>query len=897
MAREFVGRERELRCLLDAWQATRGAAQVVGVEGEPGIGKTALIRRFLDLAAPAAVVYASGDEDEAGLPWGVLAQISRALPGSRTGAASGGWDAQVDPAYAGQALAADLGEAKEVVLVVDDAHWGDRLSMAALRLAVRRLLAEPVLVILGYQSPELDHRWRRIFDSDRGRLLRLSGLPATDLPRLALACGQPGLSPAGAARLYEHTGGHPLHVRHLLDEVPVRAIVFGHGALPAPRGFAAAVGRRLYACQPGTRDLVGAAAVLGRRFRLATVRELAGVAAVVEAVAEAVDARLLEEVPGTSGQDLAFTSTLVRSVVYHDLDRARRRELHQRVAHGPGGTGALWHRIAAADGPDSRLAEDIEREARGYLARGQIPLAAAYLRYCLDVTPPGPDRTPRVLAAVEALLVTGDVAASLEYRDEVAAGTGAWSDYVAGYQLLVTGEVARAKARLEQALSAPAAGAPAPPDLRARIATQLAIIGVIAVSYPDMTRHAATAVAQARERWVTGFAWFARAIGLAVSGRADTALAQLSAAHAPDAPAGLDGLVARGMIRLWTDDLTGARQDLTTAVHRAARGETLRIGQALGFLGEVEYRRGALAEAVAHTRLAVGDAEENDRVWDYPMLHALAAYPLAAQGEWARAEWHAGQAAQWARQVATPAGLGYAAAARATLAQARADAPGLLAAATELEAIDPGGEPGTHLLGPARAEALCELGRVDEAAAAVDAFAARTASVGRRCADMGVARVRARIAAARGEHGEALRECQRAARLAQEVGMPLETGRIDLVASVCHGTAGRRAAAERALHAALDQFTALGAEAYAEQARRAAHRVGLSLDAPPSTLERLTPAERAVATLVCRGLSNREIAGQLVLSPKTVEYHLTNAFRRLDVSSRGELRQVVSGSL
>ncbi|HET9518377.1 MAG TPA: helix-turn-helix transcriptional regulator [Actinoplanes sp.] len=74
----------------------------------------------------------------------------------------------------------------------------------------------------------------------------------------------------------------------------------------------------------------------------------------------------------------------------------------------------------------------------------------------------------------------------------------------------------------------------------------------------------------------------------------------------------------------------------------------------------------------------------------------------------------------------------------------------------------------------------------------------------------------------------------------------------------------------------------------------AAERVGLSLDAPPAVLSLLTPAERAVAALVCRGLSNREVAQRLVLSPKTVEFHLTNVFRRLDVTTRGELREIAT---
>jgi DNA-binding CsgD family transcriptional regulator len=907
----FVGRRPEIARLHQAWQEARaGAIRVAGIEGDAGIGKTALVRRFLDEAGPATVVWISGDEAEATLPWGVLTQVAAAMPGSRTAL---GLDGPVTVVSAGEALARDLRGRGEVVLVVDDAHWADPLSTTALRVAMRRLAADAVLAIVVYQpaggvddavEPQpaagLDAGWRRIFDSDRGVRLSVAGLPATDLVRLAVACGHPGLSPAGAARLHEHTGGHPLYVRHLLDELPMHSIAFGHGALPAPRGLAAAIAPRLRQCQPRTRELVAAGAVLGRRFSLAGVRVLMDGAALAGAVAEAVAAGLLAEIPGSAGQELVFTSTLVRGLVYHKLDRTSRRELHRRATL-VAGTGAVWHRIAAADGPDPELAEDIEREARQYLARGQIPLAATYLRHALDLTRPGPERGPRLLAAVETLLVAGDVASTLSYQGEVAAGTGAWFDYVAGYQLLLVGQVTEATERLDRGLATIRAeptvsgGERAdgePVDLEARIATQLAIIAVLTVSYPEMIEHGAAAVATAREPWVAAFAWFARALGLAVAGHGAQALAELSGVDGPGRPGGLDGLVARGMIRLWTDDLDGARLDLTRAVHRATQGEALRIGQALGFLGEVEYRRGALAEAVLHTELAVGDAEENNRVWDYAMLHALATYPLAAQARWDQARAHAEQAAGAARLVATPAASAYAAASRAAIAQARGDAAGLLAAAQELESSYPTPEPGTHLLAALRADALSQLGRVVEARAALAEFAARAGATGRQSAEMSMARVRGQIAAARGRYADALAECRQALRLAREVGLPLEAARIDLLIGGYCAAAGQRAAAERQLRSALRQFTALGAEAYAAQVLLAADRAGISMDAAPDGLGVLTPAERAVANLVCRGLSNRQVADRLVLSQKTVEFHLTNAFRRLDISTRAELSRI-----
>ncbi|MEH1126615.1 ATP-binding protein [Micromonospora sp. CPCC 206061] len=902
-----MARHGELSLLQQAWEAARrGEARIVGVAGVAGIGKTALVRRFVETTRPTTLLWVSGDEAETDLSWGVVEQVARGLhePLAAFGDAA---QAHADPAGVGQALASHLRRATDLILVVDDAQWCDAPSMTALRVAVRRLTTDAVLVVVACRtstrmagSDILDDGWRRMLDSDRGASIVLGGLPAADLHRLAVSCGHPGLPPAGAARLHDHTGGHPSYVRQILDRVPMRSIVYGLGPLPAPATIARPMAARLASCRPSTRELVVAGAVVGARFSLAKVRDLLDGTDVAGSATEAIDAGLVEEVPGTAGQDLAFTSPLARSVAYHEAGRARRQELHRRAAVNGQGE-ALWHRIAAADGPDDRLAHDLEQAARAHQARGELAPAAMHLHHALELTPSVPRRTPRLLAAVEAMLVVGDVATAMERQGELAAvEPGPWSDYVAGYQLLLAGRLPEARERLDRALAMVRTDQPPaesqPPDLLARICTQLALIGILTLSYDEMVQHGATAAATAREPWVASFASFMRAIGLAVAGRGAEALAYLADADMPGAVSGLNGTVARGVIRLWTDDLAGAHSDLTSALTRAIRGEPLRIAQALGFLGEVEYRRGQLDEAVLHTSVAIGDSEVNNRVWDYPLLHAQASYPLAAQGEWQQAQWHAEQASTWARRSGVPADLAHAAASQAAVAQAKDDPDRLLAAAERMEQVYPAREPGTHLAGPVRADALSQLGRATQARQALDAFLARLPTIDRASVRMSVARVRAQIAAAEGDHAEAIAHCAEAAGHAHAVGLALEAARIDLLTGTCHSTMGRRAVAERCLRSALDQFARIGAMAYVNQTMRAADRAGLRLGPPAAPLAALTTAERAVAALACQGLSNRRIAERLVVSVKTVEFHLTNAFRRLDVSTRAELRRVVTGA-
>jgi DNA-binding CsgD family transcriptional regulator/tetratricopeptide (TPR) repeat protein len=340
---------------------------------------------------------------------------------------------------------------------------------------------------------------------------------------------------------------------------------------------------------------------------------------------------------------------VTREAIYHDLSGRVRADLHRRCAQ-LGGAAALQHRIAAADGADDRLAADLQAAARERMAVHDIPGAAFYLQHALDCTAAGPARLGLLLTAVESLLVAGSAIAAREYEGELAtAPPGPWRDYVMGYQILLTGRVDEALGLLRGALAALDAGTPAPPgapaDLRARIATQLAIVAIVTLDYQQMVRYGTIAVdAGSDEPWVSGFAWLAKTVGLALAGEGGQALALLARAGEPGVMSGLDGLAARGIIRLWSDDLEGAARDLHAMVYRATRGEALRAAQALGFLGEVEYRRGRLGEAVLYTDLAIGNAEDNDRVWDYALLHALACYPHAARAEWALAERHA---AQW----------------------------------------------------------------------------------------------------------------------------------------------------------------------------------------------------------------------------------------------------------
>jgi hypothetical protein len=474
MAVALVGRGTEQAELTSTWQAARGGqARVVGLTGPAGIGKTALVAQFLRDSAPPRPVWVSGAPEERTLSWGVLGQAVPALAPDLRPAPPPVWsapDPEADPLYVGQSFLDDLRAAGETVLVLDDAHWADRQSQAALRFAARHMTGLPVLVIVIYNDEApLDESWRRLFGSAHGSLITLAGLTPEELVRLAVARGYFGLSPAAAARLHEHTGGNPLYASALLAQLPARDLAAG--PLPAPRSLVETVAANLARRSEPAVALLSAAAVLGRSFDVAQATALAGslagsstgpstgpstgssagtAAAVLD---EAVAAGLAEEVPGTAGRRFAFSHALVHQAVYTRIALARRRELHRQAGALLGEAEALRHRVAAADGPDPELAADLDRQAALDTVRGELAAASGHLQDALRLTPPGPARAPRLLAVVEAELIAGDTVAASQHAAELAAGGGdPWWDYVAGYQSLLAGRVDDARLRLGRAL-------------------------------------------------------------------------------------------------------------------------------------------------------------------------------------------------------------------------------------------------------------------------------------------------------------------------------------------------------------------------------------------------------------------------------------------------------------
>ena len=208
----FVGRGRELAALHHALDAAQlGDARLVVVKGDPGIGKTALLRRFLQLNPAVSTVWVSGDETETTLRFGVVDQLRAALADGAERAAP-----HADAFAAGAELVQLLGTfggSGPLVIVIDDLHWADPESAGAVLFWLRRLSKDKVLLLCGVRPRAhevLGESWARLV-ADRGRasLIRLDGLTAVEIAELARHEG--AALPIGAAeRLRVHTSGNPL---------------------------------------------------------------------------------------------------------------------------------------------------------------------------------------------------------------------------------------------------------------------------------------------------------------------------------------------------------------------------------------------------------------------------------------------------------------------------------------------------------------------------------------------------------------------------------------------------------------------------------------------------------------------------------------------------------------
>ncbi|MFI5613302.1 AAA family ATPase [Amycolatopsis sp. NPDC051903] len=894
------GRERELRtleALLAGAREGRGGALLV--RGEPGIGKTALISAALAGATDLRVTQVRGAECESAFPYAGLHQLCAGLlerlpllPDPQHaalrvafGLADGPPPNRLLLAQAVMTLLRESAVDGPLACVVDHAQWLDRASLEILAFVARRCPAAPVALVVAV-------RGRAAADALAGVAeLRLEGL-ADEAARALLATVLPArLDERIRARIVAEARGNPLALLELYRGVSPAAVAGGLGLVDAGPELTR-VERRLLARLRELREPA-------RLLLLIAAAEPEGDPVLLRRAADHLGLGL-ELVAATGllsiGERVLFRRPLVRSALYRSAPLCKRRQAHQALVAAIGRCGdpeqRLWHRAHAAVAPDEALAGELERSAARARARWGVAAAASFLTLAAELTPEPGRRIDRVLCAAQAKLDAG--------------APGAASDLVVVARATPLDELRRARvARMCARIALEVQGTEALPQLL------------------SAAQHLATLdPALARETYVDalGRAIFTSRPCLGDDSPARvTARAAKAAPPAPGVPRAVD-LLLDGLVLRFTEGYRAAVPTLREAVRRLlddtgranlrwlwfgaqvandlfdaesgvrlaerqvelarAEGMLTMLPRALCFYARLAAAAGCPDAAAA----ALDEADSITNVTGAVPWRYSEPYLAAYRGDEVLAMDLVREGAAECGQVQAVRVVHYA---TALLYNSLGRYPAALAAARSAAEYDDD----LGILGLALAEVVEAAARCGEEAIAGDAL---DRLVERACASgtalaLGLA-ARSRALLSTGATADAL--YREAVTHLERSGQPLWLARTHLVHGEWLRRANHRVDARASLRPALDAFTHLRADGFATRAHHELLATGEPAGEAPGAL---TAQETHIARLAADGHTNHEIAARLVLSPRTVEWHLSRIYAKLGVTSRRRLATALPG--
>ena len=890
--------EREQECVaLDALvDRLREGGGTVVVRGEAGIGKSALLQRVRRRAQVqgARTLVTVGVESEAEVAFAGLHQLLRPVLGSVAQqpeaqrhvleAALGlGVAHTPDPyrvAVAAFQLICDLADSTPLVLIVDDAQWLDRSTLSIVAFIGRRLEAEHVALVAAARSGQ-------------SALLDDARLPTLDLERLSATAAAvlldrqaPELHPILRARVLAESSGNPLALVELARSMGRSGEQLSPPSTTLTIRLERAFASRLHDLTVDTRAGLLAAA-LDSRASLDEITRSSG--AGVESLGPAIEAELVE----IADDGVRFRHPLIRSAVRQAASAQQVAEMYRALAEVVADPERrLWHRAMSANGPDESIASALEQHASVAAARGAITVAGAALERAAALTADSPRKGARLVAAAEIAYDLGLVESARKLGDEALSFDLDDRDMarIAWFRQILSGSVWFEAGAARTFVT---------------IAEQLRDAGDA-----DMALRSLVPIAHR--------SWWTRTKTRTREYLVDAALAM---GKADDDP------MVLAVVGLANSEVTGP-----TILKRVARISVHETPDPLAamYLGIAAEKAGDFVTGVRFLSSAVAGLRDQVRL--VPLTQALGHYAWAAThvGEWTAATAAAHEAAGLARDTRQP--------------QYGLTAELLGALATALRGTEPDIEPvlaeperallalkGGPLLATAhlaRAAAAIGDGRHEEAfqhiwpvfdetdsafhrfmrwPALLDLVEAATGS-GQTATLAAVMAELEAIAA----HSEPpiLRlnlACARPLQAEDDQAEPL------FIAALAQDLAGypflrartlfsfgrwlrrrRRSAESRSpLRESVALFDALGATAWSRRARQELRATGEKVGRrTPDLRDRLTPQELQIAQLAGEGLSNRQIAERLFLSPRTIGGHLYRIFPKLEITARAQLRDV-----
>jgi DNA-binding CsgD family transcriptional regulator len=911
----LVGRSRErarLERLLEDARAGRSSALLL--HGDPGIGKTALLRWTAEQAHDMTVLRARGIETESDIPFAGLAELVAplldhldAIPAAQAAALRGAL--ALGPATPGDrftvpagllSLLAAAAEERPVLVLIEDAQWLDDPSLEAFLFAGRRLGAEGIAMLgalrEGTPVARMDAPW----------LERLAVGPLGDDEAREVLDAGARIAPAVATRLVSTAAGNPLalvELPNLLSD----AQLSGREPLEEPlrpgttieRAFRQAVeelpsrARRalLIAATAHTpRVEVIEAAYAGAGLKLRDLR-----------AAEA--ARMVSVADG----ELEFRHPLLRSTAYHAASPADRREAHAALAHAAaeGSAERAWHLAAGAVAPDEAIAAALEAAALDARGRGAHATAARDFGRAAQLTPEHEPRARRLLEAATDAIRYGDGDLAQAQLAEAARLTA---------DPLLTADVQRMTGHVEMRVGSPLKAfslLSAEADrVRSRDPRRAAAMYLEASVTHMMTgdMQALISTAERAASLATSADPAVELLSTVVIGEAYLALGDVAQGDAMltacepyllegDPLALVEVIGMAGHASVWIERWDRARRILDHLVDAARRASALSaLIYPLAARSHLDFRLGRWGVARAEAAESVELGEDTGQL---PILsHSLGALARveAGMGLEEDARRHAATALELAGRLDGDATGAYSWAALGLLELGLGRVPEAIEALEAVERLERAlqSQPALLQSAPDLIEAYVRAGRREDAARALERFEAEGARTGALWARAAAARCRALMAG----DADMRARFDEAVALHEPLPMPFERARTLLVYGERLRRAKQRAEARGPLQEALEVFERLGARPWAERARTELRATGQSSGRRSETAaEQLTPHELQIALLVAQGMTNREAAAALFLSPKTIEYHLGQIYRKLDVRGRAQLARLMAMEL